>query len=51
LGFLLSITLIVALGFNLTLLPALMLWLDKNKKRERISEAEVAKNLENLDDH
>jgi predicted RND superfamily exporter protein len=51
LGFLLSITLIVALVFNLTLLPALMLWLDKNKKRKKLSEAEVAKNLENLDDH
>jgi len=51
LGFLLSITLIVALIFNLTLLPALMLWLDKNKKRKKLSEAEVAKNLENLDDH
>ena len=51
LGFLLSITLIVALVFNLTLLPALMLWLDKNKKRKKLSEAEVARNLENLDDH
>lgn len=51
LGFLLSITLIVALIFNLTLLPALMLWLDKNKKRKKLSAAEVAKNLENLDDH
>jgi len=35
LGFLLSITLLVALIFNLTLLPALMLWLEK-KKRESL---------------
>lgn len=32
LGILLSITLLVALIFNLTLLPALMLWLDGRKK-------------------
>lgn len=32
LGFLLSITLLVALIFNLTLLPALMLWIEKDKK-------------------
>ncbi|WP_233164598.1 RND family transporter [Pedobacter sp. ASV28] len=44
LGFLLSITLIVALVFNLTLLPALMLWLDKNKKRKIIPAEEIAKN-------
>lgn len=51
LGLLLSITLIVALVFNLTLLPVLMLWLDKNKKRKKLSEKEMAKGLANLDDH
>jgi predicted RND superfamily exporter protein len=50
LGLLLSITLFVALIFNLTLLPALMLWLDKKKNRKPIPEAEVAKN-EELFDH
>lgn len=50
LGLLLSITLFVALIFNLTLLPALMLWLDKKKKRKHIPEADVAKN-EELFDH
>ena len=50
LGLLLSITLIVALVFNLTLLPVLMLWLGKNQKRKHIPEAEVAKN-EELFDH
>ncbi|TDG35389.1 Fis family transcriptional regulator [Pedobacter changchengzhani] len=34
LGLLLSITLFVALVFNLTLLPALVLWLDKKKVRK-----------------
>jgi hypothetical protein len=51
LGFLLSITLLVALIFNLTLLPALMLWLDKNKKRKKLSTAESAQNLKDLSDH
>ena len=50
LGLLLSITLIVALVFNLSLLPALMLWLDNKKKRKHIPEEEVAKN-EELFDH
>jgi len=46
---LLSITLIVALVFNLTLLPALMLWLDAKKARKLIPEDLVAKNLEEID--
>ncbi|MCZ4245285.1 efflux RND transporter permease subunit [Pedobacter punctiformis] len=44
LGLLLSITLFVALIFNLTLLPALVLWLDKKKVRKVISEEDLAKN-------
>ncbi len=51
LGLLLSITLIVALVFNLTLLPTLMLWLDKKKTRKLIPAEEAAKNEEKLDDH
>lgn len=35
LGFLLSITLLVALIFNLTLLPALMLWLEKKRESKQ----------------
>ncbi|RZK57173.1 MAG: hypothetical protein EOO91_10685 [Pedobacter sp.] len=50
LGLLLSITLFVALVFNLTLLPALMLWLDKKKTRKFIPAEEAAKN-EDLIDH
>ncbi len=50
LGLLLSITLLVALIFNLTLLPVLMLWLDKKKKRKLIPEALAAQN-ESLIDH
>lgn len=50
LGLLLSITLFVALVFNLTLLPALMLWLDKKKTRKHVPEEEAAKN-EELFDH
>lgn len=42
LGLLLSITLFVALVFNLTLLPALMLWLDQKKTRKLIPEDLVA---------
>ncbi|WP_225871288.1 efflux RND transporter permease subunit [Pedobacter cryotolerans] len=49
LGLLLSITLFVALVFNLTLLPALMLWLDKKKTRKLIPAAEVAKNIDKID--
>jgi predicted RND superfamily exporter protein len=49
LGLLLSVTLIVALVFNLTLLPALMLWLDKKKTRKLISEEEVKRNLDQID--
>jgi predicted RND superfamily exporter protein len=49
LGLLLSITLFVALIFNLTLLPALMLWLDKGKTHKPIPESQVKKNLEELD--
>jgi len=44
LGLLLSITLFVALIFNLTLLPALVLWLDKNKARKIIPEKDLDKN-------
>jgi predicted RND superfamily exporter protein len=51
LGLLLSVTLIVALVFNLTLLPTLMLWLDKKRTRKLIPAEEVARNIENLDDH
>ncbi|MGF1923328.1 MAG: efflux RND transporter permease subunit [Bacteroidia bacterium] len=50
LGLLLSITLIVALVFNLTLLPVLMLWLDKKKTRKSIPAHQAAKN-EDLIDH
>ncbi len=50
LGLLLSITLLVALVFNLTLLPVLMLWLDKKKTRKLIP-AEVAAKNEDLIDH
>ena len=49
LGLLLSITLFVALVFNLTLLPALMLWLDKKKTRKLIPAEEVAKNIDKID--
>lgn len=42
LGLLLSITLFVALVFNLTLLPALMLWLDQKKTRKLIPQDLVA---------
>ena len=49
LGILLSITLLVALVFNLTLLPALMLSYDKRKNRKRIPAEQVKKNLEQLD--
>jgi predicted RND superfamily exporter protein len=49
LGLLLSITLIVALVFNLTLLPSLMLWLDKKKTRKLIPAEEVARNEEKID--
>ncbi|MES2445584.1 MAG: MMPL family transporter [Bacteroidota bacterium] len=49
LGLLLSITLFVALVFNLTLLPALMLWLDKKKTRKLIPAADVAKNIDKID--
>jgi len=49
LGLLLSITLFVALIFNLTLLPALVLWLDKKKVRNVVSDAESAKNLGEFD--
>lgn len=49
LGLLLSITLLVALVFNLTLLPVLMLWLDKKKTRKLIPAKEVAKNMEQFD--
>lgn len=49
LGLLLSITLFVALIFNLTLLPALVLWLDKKKIRKVISDEESAKNAQDFD--
>ncbi|MDQ7948892.1 MAG: MMPL family transporter [Pedobacter sp.] len=49
LGLLLSITLIVALFFNLTLLPALMLWLDSKKKRKLIPAEEAARNEAEID--
>lgn len=49
LGLLLSITLFVALIFNLTLLPALMLWLDSKKKRKLIPAEEVKRNKEKID--
>ena len=49
LGILLSITLLVALVFNLTLLPALMLSYDKRKNRKMIPEEQVKINLEKLD--
>jgi predicted RND superfamily exporter protein len=49
LGLLLSITLFVALVFNLTLLPALMLWLDQKKTRKLIPAEEVAKNIDKID--
>ena len=49
LGLLLSITLFVALVFNLTLLPALMLWLDQKKTRKLIPAEEVAKNMDKID--
>ena len=49
LGLLLSITLFVALIFNLTLLPALVLWLDKKKVRKVISDEESAKNAGEFD--
>jgi predicted RND superfamily exporter protein len=51
LGLLLSITLIVALVFNLTLLPTLMLWLDNKKTRKLIPVEEAARNEAQLDDH
>ncbi|RNL51460.1 Fis family transcriptional regulator [Pedobacter jejuensis] len=49
LGLLLSITLFVALIFNLTLLPALVLWLDKKKVRKVVSDEESAKNIGGFD--
>jgi len=49
LGLLLSITLFVALIFNLTLLPALVLWLDKKKVRKAISDEESARNVAEFD--
>lgn len=49
LGILLSITLLVALIFNLTLLPALMLSYDKRKNRKIIPAAQIKINLEKLD--
>lgn len=49
LGLLLSITLFVALIFNLTLLPALVLWLDKKKVRKVISAEDLAKNPAEFD--
>jgi predicted RND superfamily exporter protein len=49
LGLLLSITLFVALLFNLTLLPALVLWLDKKKVRKVISDEDSAKNAIEFD--
>jgi len=49
LGLLLSITLFVALIFNLTLLPALVLWLDKKKVRKQISDEESARNAAEFD--
>lgn len=49
LGLLLSITLFVALVFNLTLLPALMLWLDQKKTRKLIPAEEVVKNIDKID--
>jgi uncharacterized protein len=49
LGILLSITLLVALIFNLTLLPALMLSYYKRKNRRRIPEEQVEINLNQLD--
>lgn len=36
LGFLTSLTLLLAMVFNLTLQPALLLWMDKSKRRKRI---------------
>lgn len=49
LGLLLSITLFVALIFNLTLLPALVLWLDKKKVRKQISDEESERNAAEFD--
>ena len=49
LGILLSITLLVALIFNLTLLPALMLSYDKRKNRTLIPEDQIRDNLDKLD--
>ena len=49
LGLLLSITLFVALVFNLTLLPALVLWLDKKKIRKIVSADESQKNMTEFD--
>jgi len=49
LGLLLSITLFVALIFNLTLLPALVLWLDKKKVRKQISDEESTRNAAEFD--
>lgn len=49
LGLLLSITLFVALIFNLTLLPALVLWLDKKKIRKTVSDEESAENAKTFD--
>ncbi len=49
LGLLLSITLFVALIFNLTLLPVLVLWLDGKKVRKLVSETDSAKNTGEFD--
>jgi hypothetical protein len=40
---------LIALIFNLTLLPALVLWLDKKKVRKLVSDEESAKNAGEFD--
>lgn len=49
LGILLSITLFMALVFNLTLLPVLVLSVDKRKNKPQLSQKEVERNLQKLD--